>query len=410
MKRVVVTGMGIISPVGNDIDTFWKNIKEGNVGIDELDRFDTSDYKVKLAAQVKDFDPKKYMDSKLSRRMELFSQYAVAASKEAIESSGLNLEDEDLTRIGVCVGSGLGSLESFEREHAKLIDKGPRRISPLMMPLMISNMATGNISMIYGLKGKSANIVTACATGTHSIGEAYRFIQCNEADVMVCGGTEAIITPVGIGGFAALTTLSTSTNKYRASIPFDKEREGFVMGEGSGALVIESLDHAIGRGANILAEIVGYGATSDAFHITSPAEDGDGAARAMSFAINEAGIKPEDIDYINAHGTSTKHNDLFETRAIKKALGGHAYNVNINSTKSMTGHMLGAAGAAEFIVCVKSLQEDFIHATAGYEIADNEIDLNYTKEAISKPVNYALSNSLGFGGHNGSLLAKKFVL
>lgn len=408
MKRVVVTGLGVISPIGNSTEIFWNNIKKAKVGIDILDRFENSDYKAKLAAQVRDFDPKDYMDSKSAKRMELFSQYAVAAAKEAIESSGLNLETEDLTRIGVSVGSGIGSIQSVEREYSKLVTEGPRKVSPLLVPLMISNMAAGNVAITFGLKGKCTNVVTACATGTHSIGDAYRYIQCNEVDVMVCGGTEGCITPVCIAGFASMGALSTAADKTRASIPFDKERSGFIMGEGAGVVVIESLEHALNRGAAILAEIGGYGATCDAYHITSPSEDGEGAARSMLLAVNEGGIKPEDVDYINAHGTSTPLNDLFETRAIKAAFKEHAYRLNVNSTKSMTGHMMGAAGAVEFIVCVKSIMDNYIHATAGYQVDDEELGLNYTKEAVNKQVNYAISNSIGFGGHNSSILVKKY--
>lgn len=408
MKRVVVTGMGIISALGHDIDTFWDNVKKGKVAIDDITRFDTTDYKVKLAAEIKEFDPAQFMDVKAAKRMELFCQYAVAAAGQAIKSANLDLETEDVTRIGVSIGSGIGSLQAIEREHAKLLEKGPKRINPLLVPLMIANMAAGNVSIAYGLKGKSTNIVTACATGTHSIGDAMRYIQCNEADVMLAGGTESAITPLSIAGFSALTALSQATDKTRASIPFDKERSGFVMGEGAGVVVLESYEHAVARGATILAEVVGYGATSDAYHITSPCEDGDGAARAMQFAIREAGIQPEDVDYINAHGTSTHHNDLGETLAIKKAFGEHAYNLSINSTKSMIGHLLGAAGAVEFIVLVKSVMENFIHATAGYQVVDEELDLDYSKEArTDKVINYAISNSLGFGGHNASLLIKK---
>jgi 3-oxoacyl-[acyl-carrier-protein] synthase II len=402
--------MGIVSPLGHDIDTFWNNIKSQKVAIKPITYFDTADYKVKLGAQVEDFDPTQYMDPKSAKRMEAFCQFAVAAASQAIKDANLDLTKEDTTRIGVSVGSGIGSLQAIEREHKKLLEKGPKRITPLLVPTMISNMAAGNIAIEFGLRGKSTNIVTACATGTHSIGDAYRYIQCNEVDVMVAGGTEAAITPLGIAGFSALTALTPATDPKRASIPFDKERSGFVMGEGAGVVVLESYDHAIARGAKILAELVGYGATSDAFHITSPCEDGDGAARAMLFAVNEAGIKPEDVDYINAHGTSTHHNDLFETRAIKKAFGDHAYKLNVNSTKSMTGHLLGAAGAVEFITCVKSVMDNYIHATVGYEVQDEELDLNYTKTPeANREVNYAISNSLGFGGHNGSLLVKKFV-
>lgn len=409
MKRVVVTGMGAITPIGNNVEEFWNNIKEGKVGIDNITKFDTTDFKVKLAAEVKNYNPEDYMDKKAARRMELFCQYAVVAAGEAIRNSEIDLEKEDLNRIGVCVGSGIGSLQAMEREHARLLEKGPNRISPMLVPMMISNMAAGNVAITYGLKGKCTNIVTACATGTHCIGDAARYIQYGEADVMVCGGTESAVTPIGIGGFSALTALTSTEDKNRASIPFDKERSGFVMGEGAGIVVLESYEHAMERGAKILAEVVGYGATCDAYHITSPAEDGDGAARAMLLAIEEAGISPSEVDYINAHGTSTHHNDLFETRAIKKAFGKDAYNININSTKSMIGHMLGAAGAVEFIVCVKSVMEDFIHKTAGYQIEDEELDLDYTKEARKdRKVNYALSNSLGFGGHNGSIMVKKF--
>lgn len=410
MKRVVVTGMGVISPIGNDIDTFWNSIKAQKNNFKPITYFDTSDYKVKIAAQIDDFHPEKYMDLKAAKRMETFCQFAVAASKQAIDDARLDMEKEDLTRIGVSVGSSIGSLQAIEREHQKLLEKGSKKISPLLVPTMLSNMAAGNVALAFGLKGKCTNIVTACATGTHCIGDACRYIQCNEVDVMVAGGTEAVISPIGIAGFSALTTMTTETNPERASIPFDKERSGFVMGEGAGVVVLESYEHAVNRGAKILGEIVGYGATCDAYHITSPSEDGEGATRAMLYAIKEAGIRPEDVDYVNAHGTSTHHNDLFETRSIKKAFGDHAYKLNVNSTKSMTGHLLGAAGAVEFITCVKSLMENYIHATANYKVSDEELDLNYTKEPeIRKIINYAITNSLGFGGHNGSLLVKKFA-
>lgn len=409
MKRVVVTGMGVISPIGNEVNEFWNNLKEKKTGIGTLTRFDTTDYKVKLAAEVKGFNPKDYMDFKEAKRMELFSQYAVAASAQAIEDAALDLEKEDCTRIGVSVGCGIGSLQIMETAHKRLLEKGPGRIPPLLVPLMITNMAAGNVAIHFGLKGKCTNVVTACATGTHAIGDAYRAIQCGDADVMVAGGTEAAISPIGISGFGALTALTTSTDPQRASIPFDKDRSGFVMGEGAGVVVLESLEHALERGATILAEVGGYGATCDAYHITSPAEDGEGAARAMELAMKEANLTTKDVQYINAHGTSTHHNDLFETRSIKKAFGEDAYNLNVNSTKSMTGHMLGAAGAVEFIVCVKSVMEDYIHATAGFEASEGEMDLNYTKEAVHRTVNAAISNSLGFGGHNGSLLVKKYI-
>ena len=407
--RVVVTGMGAITPIGNDVESFWQGLKDKTVGIGPITYFDTTDYKCKLAAEVKGFDPKQYMDAKAARRMEAFSQFAVAASKEALEQSGIDMEKEDPYRVGVCVGSGIGSLQAMEKDVKKLNEKGPSRVNPLLVPLMISNMAAGNVAIQFGLKGKCFNVVTACATGTHSIGEAFRSIQYGEADVMVAGGAEASITPIGIAGFTSLTALNTTEDASRASIPFDEDRNGFVMGEGAGVVVLESLEHAKARGANILAEVVGYGATCDAFHITSPAEDGSGAARAMENAIKDAGITAEDIDYVNAHGTSTHHNDLFETKAIRLALGDHAEKVKINSTKSMIGHLLGAAGGVEFITCVKSIQDGFVHATAGLKKPGEGCDLDYTMgDGVSMNVDVAISNSLGFGGHNASLIVKKF--
>ena len=409
MNRVVVTGMGAITPIGNDVESFWNGLKEKKVGIGPITYFDTAEYKAKLAAQVKEFDPKQYMDPKAARRMETFSQYAVAAAKQALEDAGIDMTKEDPYRVGVCVSSGIGSLQAVEREYKKLLEKGPGRVNPLLVPLMISNMAAGNVSIQFGLKGKSINVVTACATGTHSIGEAMRSIQHGEAEVMVAGGAESSITPIGVAGFTALTALSASEDPMRASIPFDKERSGFVMGEGAGVVVLESLEHAKARGAKIYAELAGYGATSDAFHITSPAEDGSGDAMAMKFAMDDAGVKPEEIDYINAHGTGTHHNDLFETLAIKTALGDHARQVKISSTKSMVGHLLGAAGGVEFIACVKSIEDGFVHATAGLLVDDPECDLDYVKgDGIPMEVRCAISNSLGFGGHNASLLVKRF--
>ena len=407
--RVVVTGLGAITPIGNDVASFWQGLKDKKVGIAPITYFDTTDYKAKLAGEVKDFDPKKYMDPKAARRMEPFSQYAVAAAGEAIAQAGLDMEKEDPFRVGTSIGSGIGSLQAMEREHKKMLEKGPNRVNPLLVPMMISNMAVGNVAMHYGLKGKSINVVTACATGTNSIGEAFRSIQYGEADVMVAGGTESAITPLGMAGFAALTALSTNDDPETASRPFDKDRDGFVMGEGAGIVVLESLEHAQKRGAKILAEVVGYGGSNDAFHITSPAEDGSGAAYAMEMALKDAGIAPEKIDYINAHGTSTHHNDLFETMAVKKALGDHAYKVKINSTKSMIGHLLGAAGGVEFIACVKSIEDGFVHATAGLKEAGEGCDLDYTMgEGVPMDIHYALTNSLGFGGVNASLVIKKF--
>ena len=407
--RVVVTGLGVITPIGNDVESFWNGIKNKEVGIGPITYFDTTDYKCKIAAEVKDFDPKAYMDNKTARRMERFSQFDVAAADQALKQSGLELEKEDPFRVGVSIGSGIGSLQEIERGCKKLEEKGPSRVNPLMVPIMISNMAAGNVAIQFGLKGKCINVVTACATGTHSIGEAFRSIQYGEVDVMVAGGTEAAITPIGIAGFSALTALCTSDDPKRASIPFDKDRSGFVMGEGAGVVVLESLEHAQARGAKILAEVVGYGATCDAYHITSPAEDGSGAARAMLDAIKDGGITPDDIDYVNAHGTSTHHNDLFETKAIKLALGDHAYDVKVSSTKSMIGHLIGAAGGVEFITCVKSIEDGYVHPTVGLENPGEGCDLDYVQgEGVNMEVNYAISNSLGFGGHNASLLVKRY--
>lgn len=407
-RRVVVTGLGAITPIGNSVDTFFEGLKEQKLGFGPITRFDTTDYKCKLAAEVKDFDAKNYMDFKAAKRMELFSQYAVAAAKEAMEDAKLTMETEDAYRVGVSIGNGIGSLQQMETAYGKILEKGPSRVNPLLVPMMISNMAAGNVSIYFGLKGKSLNVVTACATGTNSIGEAFRSIQYGDADVMLAGGTESSISQVGIAGFTALTALSTSEDPKRCSIPFDKERNGFVMGEGAGIVVLEELEHALNRGARIYAEVVGYGCTSDAYHITSPAEDGSGAAKAMQYAMEDAGVAPEEVTYINAHGTSTHHNDLFETRAIKLAFGEHAKDLKINSTKSMIGHLLGAAGAVEFVACVKEMEQGYLHATAGYQVPDEECDLDYCIEPVSMNVPYALSNSLGFGGHNASILIAQY--
>lgn len=407
-KRVVVTGMGAITPIGNSVDSFWESVKQGKIGFGRISYFDASEYKCKLAAEVKDFNAENYMDKKSARRMEQFCQFAVAAAKEAMEDAGIDMEKEDAFRVGCAVGSGIGSIQAMEREYTRLVEKGPSKISPLFVPLMISNMAAGNVSIVFGLKGKNINVVTACATGTNSIGEAFRTIQYGDADIMLAGGTESSITPLGVGGFAALTALSSSEDPERCSIPFDKDRSGFVMGEGAGIVVLEELEHAKARGAKIYAEVAGYGCSADAFHITSPAEDGSGAATAMINAVKDAGIQPTDITYINAHGTSTHHNDLFETRAIKYAFGDHAYNIKINSTKSMIGHLLGAAGAVEFVTCVKEIEEGFIHKTVGLQESEEEMDLNYCQESSKEDITYALSNSLGFGGHNASILIKKY--
>ena len=408
-RRVVVTGLGAVTPIGNTVPEFWDGIKAGRVGIAEITQFDTADYKVKLAAEVKNFNPEDYMDKKSARRMESFCQYAIAASKEAMEDSGIQMDQEDPYMVGCAIGSGVGSLQALEREHGRLMEKGPSKVGPMLVPLMISNMAAGNVSIAFGLKGKSIDVVTACATGTHSIGEAFRTIQYGDADVMVAGGTEGAVCPVGIAGFTSLTALSTCQEPERCSVPFDKDRSGFVMGEGAAVVVLEELEHAKKRGAKIYAEVLGYGCSSDAYHITSPAEDGSGAAKAMLNALKDGGVSPEELTYINAHGTATHHNDLFETRAIKLAFGDHAKALKINSTKSMVGHLLGAAGALECVTCVKEIQEGFIHKTVGLRETEEELDLNYCRDASFEEVPYALSNSLGFGGHNASILLGKYL-
>ena len=408
-RRVVVTGLGAITPIGNSVAEFWDGIRKGKFGIGEITKFDTTDYKVKLAAEVKDFVPGDHMDKKAARRMEAFSQYAVAAAREAYEDSGLEIENEDPFHAGVMIGSGIGSLQVAEQSYEKILTKGPARVNPLMVPLMISNMAAGNVSIQLGFRGKCSNVVTACATGTNCIGDAFRTIQYGDADMMLAGGTEGCVCPLGIAGFTALTALSASTDPLRASIPFDKDRDGFVLGEGAGVVMLEELEHAKARGAKIYAEVTGYGCTGDAYHITSPAEDGSGAAKAMELAMEEAQITPAQVDYINAHGTSTHHNDLFETRAIKKAFGEAAKDVVINSTKSMIGHLLGAAGGVEFITCVKSMEDGFIHQTVGTKEADEECDLNYAiGSPVEKEIKAAMSNSLGFGGHNATILIQKY--
>lgn len=408
-RRVVITGMGAVTPIGNNVESFWNSVKEGKNGIGAITKFDTTDYKVKIAAEVKDFSAKELMDFKAAKRMETFSQYAVAAAKEACADAGFKIEEEDPYRCGVIIGSGVGSLQQVEKACQTIETKGPGRVNLLLVPMMISNMAAGNVSIQLGLKGKCTNVVTACATGTNCIGDALRAIQYGDADVMFAGGTESCICPTAVAGFTALTALTTAQDPERASLPFDKERGGFVLGEGAGVVVLEELEHAKARGAHIYAELVGYGATGDAYHITSPAEDGSGAAKAMELAMEEAGIAPSDVQYINAHGTGTHHNDLFETKAIKKAFGDEAKNLVVNSTKSMIGHLLGAAGAVESIVTVKAIEEGFIHQTIGTKEPGEGCDLNYAIEGpVKKEIQYAISNSLGFGGHNASLLFKKY--
>lgn len=408
-NRVVITGIGAITPIGNDANTFWNSIKDGKCGIDKITAFDTTDYKAKLAAEVKDFEVTNYIDKREARRLDKFCHFALAAADEAMRDSGLNEDNVDKERMGVIVGSGVGGIATIEEQHNKLLQKGPNRVTPFFIPMIISNMAAGNIAIKFGAKGICTNIVTACATGTHAIGEAFHNIRNGISDVIIAGGAEASITPLAVAGFTSLTALSNSEDKERASIPFDKERHGFVMGEGSGIVVLESLENALKRNAKIYAEVVGYGATCDAYHITSPSPNGEGGARAMEIAIKDAEIEKREISYINAHGTSTPYNDKFETAAIKTVFGENAYKIPVSSTKSMTGHLLGAAGAIEAIVCAKSVQEGFIPATIGYKVPDEECDLDYVpNEGRSADLKYVMSNSLGFGGHNSTIILKKW--
>ncbi|HIX76823.1 MAG TPA: beta-ketoacyl-ACP synthase II [Candidatus Fusicatenibacter merdavium] len=408
-RRVVVTGLGAVTPIGNNVDDFWKSVREGKCGIAPITRFDTTDYKVHLAAEVKDFNVKDFIDFKTAKRMGRFSHYAIVASREAVADAGLDMAKEDVYRVGVMIGSGVGDLEASEAAEAKILEGKPSRVNPFTVPMMIANMAAGNVAIDLGARGKCTCVVTACASSTHSIGDAFRAIQYGDADVCITGGAESSICPLGVASFTSLTALSQTEDPTRASIPFDKDRNGFVMGEGAGIVVLEELEHAKARNAKIYAEVVGYGATCDAYHITAPIDDGSGAAKAMELAMKEAGIQPSDVTYINAHGTSTHLNDLVETRAVKAAFGDAAKDVVINSTKSMIGHLLGAAGGVEFVTCVKSIQDGFIHQTIGSVESEEECDLNYAIGApVEKPVEYAMSNSLGFGGHNASLLIKKY--
>ena len=408
-RRVVITGLGAITPIGNNVQEFWEGLKNSKCGIDEITLFDTTNYKVKLAAEVKQYNPEDYFDRKQAKRLERFTQFSVIASREAIKDSGITKENTDMERVGVIVGSGIGGLRTIELENEKLQTKGPDRVSPMYIPMAISNMAAGNIAIEIGAKGESEAIVTACASATHAIGQSYRMIKHGYEDVIVAGGSESAITPSGIAGFTNMKALSVSADKNRASIPFDKERNGFVMGEGAGILVLEELEHAKKRGAKIYAEVIGYGATSDSYHITSPAPNGEGGAKAMIKAIQDANIKQEQIDYINVHGTSTPLNDSCETAAIKTALGEAAKTVKISSTKGNTGHLLGAAGGIEAIACVKAMEDSFIPPTINYKVPDEECDLNIVpNEGIKQKVNIAMSNSLGFGGHNSTIILKKY--
>ena len=410
MKRVVITGLGAITPLGNNVEEFWKGIKEGKCGIDYIKSFDTTNFKVKLAAEVKGYNPEDYFERREAKRLDKFSQYAMIASREAWKDSGLNEENVNMERVGVVIGSGVGGIETIETENRKCNEKGPDRVSPMYIPMGILNMATGNVAIDIGAKGESLAMVTACASGTHCIGESFRMIKHGYQDVVIAGGTEAGITPLSIAGFTNIKALTKSEDKNRASIPFDKERSGFVMGEGAGVVILEELEHALNRGAKIYAEIVGYGATSDAYHITSPAPGGEGGARAMKLAMEEGNVKPEEITYINAHGTSTHLNDSSETQAIKTALGEEvSKKVMVSSTKGHTGHLLGAAGGVEAIICAKSIEESFVPATINYKVPDEECDLDIVpNEGRNVKIKYAISNSLGFGGHNSSILLKEY--
>lgn len=409
MNRVVITGMGAVTPLGNSADAFWEGLKAGKNGIKAITKFDASETGISVAGELKDFDPKEFMDRKVAKRMDEYSQFGVAAAVQAVEMSGIDTEKTNMDRFGVIVGSGIGGLNAMEQQIIKMHDKGPQRVAPLFVPKAIGNMVAGNISIAIGARGINTSIVTACASGNNSIGEAFRNIKHGYSDVIIAGGAEGTINEIGIAGFAALNALSTSSDPDRASIPFDKERHGFVMGEGAGVLMLESLDHALERGATIYGEIVGYGATGDGYHMTAPSPDGSGAGRAMKLAMEEAGITPADIGYINAHGTSTPANDSSETQAIKYAFGDAAKDVAISSTKSMTGHLLGAAGGIEAVACVKALQENFLPPTIGLQVPDEDCDLDYIPNVgKEKEIQYALNNSLGFGGHNAVTLFKKW--
>ncbi len=413
-NRVVVTGLGVVSPIGNDLSTFWSNLLAGKSGVGPLTRFDANsfatEFTTRIAAEVKDFDPLAFIDKKEARKMDIFIQYAIAAAKMAVEHAELNLEAEDKDEVGVYIGSGIGGMNTIEANAKILFERGPKRVSPFFIPMLIANMASGQVSIQFGAKGPNSASVTACSSGTHSIGEAFRILQRGEAQVMITGGTEATITPLSFAGFCSAHAMSTrNDDPERASRPFDKERDGFVMGEGAGILVLETLEHALARGANIIAELVGYGMTADAHHVTAPAPEGEGARRSMFRALKDAGLEPTAVNYINAHGTSTDLNDKFETMAIKGAFGEHAYKLAVSSTKSMTGHLLGAAGGVEAIVLAKTLQDQVIPATINYESPDPDCDLDYVpNEARKANVRVALSNSLGFGGHNATIIMKSF--
>ncbi|MCM3160908.1 beta-ketoacyl-ACP synthase II [Metabacillus litoralis] len=408
-KRVVVTGLGALTPIGNDVQTSWQNAINGVSGVGPITRIDSEPYPAKVAAELKDFDVEQFMDKKDARKMDRFTQYAVAASFMAVKDANLEITDEIAPRVGVWIGSGIGGMETFEQQYRTLLEKGPRRVSPFFVPMLIPDMATGQVSIALGAKGFNSCTVTACATGTNSIGDAYRVIERGEADVMITGGAEAPLTEMSFAGFTANKALSTNPDPKTASRPFDKDRDGFVMGEGAGIIVLEELEHALARGATIYAEIVGYGATGDAYHITAPAPNGEGGSRAMKMAIERSGLNANEIDYINAHGTSTPYNDKFETLAIKEVFGKHANKLAISSTKSMTGHLLGAAGGVEAIFSILAIKEGILPPTINLQTPDPDCDLDYVpNEARKQEINTALSNSLGFGGHNATIIFKKY--
>ncbi|GAB3059939.1 beta-ketoacyl-ACP synthase II [Virgibacillus ainsalahensis] len=408
-RRVVITGLGAVTPVGNDVESMWTNIIAGKSGIDFVTKVNKDEYPAKVAGEVKEFDPTNYMDKKDARKMDPFTQYAVAASKMAVQDAKLTIDESNANRVGVWIGSGIGGMQTWEDQHKKLLEKGPKRVSPFFVPMMIPDMAAGQVSIQLGAKGINSCSVTACASGASSIGDAFKTIQRGDADYIIAGGTEAPISNMAFAGFSSAKALSLNEDPQKASRPFDINRDGFVMGEGSGILILETLETALERGAHIYGEIAGYGATGDAYHITAPAENGEGAARAMQQALDDAGVSSEEVDYINAHGTSTALNDKYETEAIKTVFGDHAQKTAISSTKSMTGHLLGAAGGIESVISVKSIEDSIIPATINYESPDPDCDLDYVpNEARQQNVNVVVSNSLGFGGHNVSLVFKKY--
>jgi 3-oxoacyl-[acyl-carrier-protein] synthase II len=409
-KRVVVTGLGAVTPIGNNVESTWNGILEGKTGIGPLTRLNADDYPAKVAAELKDFDIEEYVERKEARKMDRFTHYAVAASMMAVKDSKLEISDENAHRVGVWIGSGIGGMETFENQYETFQKRGYRRVSPFFVPMIIPDMATGQVSIMLGAKGVNSCTVTACATGTNSIGDAFKVIQRGDADVMISGGAEAPITKMSVAGFCANTALSTNTDPEKASRPFDANRDGFVMGEGAGVVVLEELEHALKRGATIYAEVVGYGSTGDAYHITAPAPAGEGGARAMKMALEDGGVRPEELDYINAHGTSTPYNDKYETMAVKEVFGEHAYKLAMSSTKSMTGHLLGAAGGVEAIFTVLAMKDSVLPPTINLDTPDPDCDLDYVaNEARKQEVNVAMSNSLGFGGHNATLVFKKYT-